>query len=610
MAVAPSIAQIQVHRGGCLQMPGRCVTLAVAWNGAEDPPRLLAGLASLLQHPALGQVVPAGALEGLRAAGPAGAADRAVGFLACLLQRALGHALPAGREAGRVVGPGRIFYPVWDVSVGTQAGRAAVALVAALQAAADEHRRQAAHELFERLLAHLGAIDLSESARRIVETAERRGIPWDRLVPLRRLYRLGEGARQVRLMSSYTPQTSHLATHLSQQKDLASQLLRRHGLPAAVNRRVGSAEEAVAAAAAIGYPVVVKPVATDFGTAVSLDNGDAAEVRQAYAEAARYGAVVVERQIAGQHTRLLVLHGRFVSAVTQQPAHVVGDGRQSVAALIAAANATRGDALSSTAKKIAVDAEARQLLARQGLGLESVPAAGHRVALRHTSNASRGGTRQNVTRAVHPDNARLAERASAVIGLDCAGVDLITPDVTRSFRDVGGAICEINAGPGLYMEEPTNLVFESFLDGLFDTPEDGRIPVVCVLGEDVAAVRALVRAVADRAFPGRAGLALVSPGAFRIGDWPVPQGSDFSLHEATRLALSDPGSSALLLHLTPQGVAQEGLAFERCDLAVLAPSAAALPPDVVALVRGRARRSLEAGEGTALAAALAEVAAR
>src|SRR5690606_3244837 len=102
------------------------------------------------------------------------------------------------------------------------------------------------------------------------------------------------------------------------------------------------------------------------------------------------------------------------------PAQVTGDGRRTVRALIEAVNRDRTDALSSSFKKIAVDEEAGLLLARQGLALDGVPPAGCKVVLRHTSNTSRGGTARNVTGLVHPDNARLAERAAEVVGLDMA----------------------------------------------------------------------------------------------------------------------------------------------------------------------------------------------
>ena len=67
---------------------------------------------------------------------------------------------------------------------------------------------------------------------------------------------------------------------------------------------------------------------------------------------------------------------------------------------------------------------------------------------------STGGTAIDLTDVVHPDNREMAVRAAQAIGLDVAGVDFITPDITRSYRDVGGAICEVNAAPAFACTSP------------------------------------------------------------------------------------------------------------------------------------------------------------
>src|SRR5262249_27705371 len=152
---------------------------------------------------------------------------------------------------------------------------------------------------------------------------------------------------------------------------------------------------------------------------------------------------------------------------------------------------------------------------------------------RHTSNTSRGGTARNVTVRVHPDNARLAERATVVIGLDLAGVDLITPDIERSFREVGGAICEINPSPGLYMREPGFLVEDAMLDGFFAPGDRGRIPLLCLLADDDDVAAALVSEIGARLRDRMTGVAVVAPAAARIDDWLVAE-RPASLHRASR----------------------------------------------------------------------------
>ncbi|MCP2835026.1 hypothetical protein NK896_24170, partial [Salmonella enterica subsp. enterica serovar Typhimurium] len=62
-----------------------------------------------------------------------------------------------------------------------------------------------------------------------------------------------------------------------------------------------------------------------------------------------------------------------------------------------------------------------------------------------------GNIAYDVTDQVHPDTARLVALAARVVGLDIAGIDLMVEDIRRPLREQGGAIVEVNAGPGLLM---------------------------------------------------------------------------------------------------------------------------------------------------------------
>src|SRR6185437_11237503 len=98
-----------------------------------------------------------------------------------------------------------------------------------------------------------------------------------------------------------------------------------------------------------------------------------------------------------------------------------------------------------------------------------------------------GGTARDVTDEVHPDVAARAVEAAQVVGLDVAGVDVVTRDISRPLEEQGGVVVEVNAGPGLRMHlEPSagtpRPVAEAIVDTLFPTGENGRIPVVAITG--------------------------------------------------------------------------------------------------------------------------------
>ena len=116
-----------------------------------------------------------------------------------------------------------------------------------------------------------------------------------------------------------------------------------------------------------------------------------------------------------------------------------------------------------------------------------MPAAGEQVFLRSTGNLSTGGTATDMTDLVHPDNIEMAVRAVKAIGLDVGGVDFLTTDITESYKEVGGAICEVNAAPGFRMhmapsEGRPRDVGGPVMDMLFPPGTPSRIPIAAVTG--------------------------------------------------------------------------------------------------------------------------------
>src|SRR6185312_10208568 len=90
-------------------------------------------------------------------------------------------------------------------------------------------------------------------------------------------------------------------------------------------------------------------------------------------------------------------------------------------------------------------------LAKRGLTLDTVPPKDERVFLRGTANLSTGGTSIDRTDEMHPDNVTACEMAAGVIGLDIAGIDIVSPDISVPFRENRSVIIEVNAGPGIRM---------------------------------------------------------------------------------------------------------------------------------------------------------------
>ena len=502
--------------------------------------------------------------------GALGSVGELAAVLALRLQRWLGHPVsffvrrPTARR-----GQERIVIEHRFAAVGVDAVRTAMAMLDAA------HRTPGALDIG----AELGAFLRRHSADTLPDTvlsAESRGVPWRRPVAGQPFYEFGQGLKRRTVWRHFTPVTSHVGTVIAARKYLAAALFRAHGLPAPNNTLVPNADAAVRAAKALGFPVVVKPERSDFGTAVSVNLTHDDAVRRAFDTAQVHGPVLVEEMIPGDNHRLLVMYGRFVSAVQQTPAQVVGDGLSTVRALIELTNRTRTDKLSEHWKKIVLDEQVDDVLAVQELRLDDVPAKARTVRLMMASNLSKGGTMRSVTALVHPDNQALAERAAAVAGLDVAGVDFISTDITRSHHEVGGAICEINPTPGFTMGEPPGRLERLFFDGLFAPGDDGRIPTVVVLGADpidtssAALLLALEQLLARRSLV----VGVASAGQSRVGTDILSADHRDAVQGAARV-LADPRVGAALLSLSAASVLHWGLPLNRCSVALIRGSATA-----------------------------------
>ncbi|MER3436369.1 MAG: cyanophycin synthetase, partial [Chloroflexota bacterium] len=326
----------------------------------------------------------------------------------------------------------------------------------------------------------------------------------------------------------------------------------------------------------IGFPVVVKPLDGNHGRGVCLDLKDENEVRQmfpvAYRES-RAGAVVVESYITGRDYRILVINNQVVAVAERVPAHVTGDGVHTVRELVDITNADprRGVGHEKVLTRITIDAQTMETLERQGIGLDDVPAEGQVVWLKQTGNMSTGGTSIDRTDDIHPENAELARQAAMVVGLDIAGIDFIAPDISASVRQTGGAIVEVNAGPGFRMHtHPTEghprHVGRAVIDMLFPPGTPARIPIVAVTGTNGKTTT--VRMIAHIMKTAGKRVGMTTTDGIYIDGTQIMAG-DMSGPTSAQMVLKNPTINFAVLETARGGILRAGLGFDRADVAVV-----------------------------------------
>ena len=287
----------------------------------------------------------------------------------------------------------------------------------------------------------------------IGDECRRRGLPWRKLAWSPRFHQIGEGRRRLWLDLSLTGKTSQLAARTGANKFVANRLLARAGIPVPVQIPALDVESAWRAARSIGGPVVVKPIQGNKARGITVGVSTPAEMEAAFKKAQEVnGAVLVERQIAGQDHRALVANGELIAIAKRMPPQVTGDGVSTVAELVARENARpqRSQDLKWTSlKTIEIDDELRRRLAQDGHSVDTVLPPGEKATLKFVGNLAVGATTIDVTDACHPKNEAMLIRATALVGLDIAGIDYITTDIGRPYDEVDGKICEVNSRVGL-----------------------------------------------------------------------------------------------------------------------------------------------------------------
>jgi cyanophycin synthetase len=514
---------------------------------------------------------------------------RAGGFVERLNEGTwLGHvaehvALELQRESGAHIYRGKtrsaaesgqynVIYGYVEEQVGVAAGKLAVRLVDDLVKAEEGFDFQAELEALIRLTERRA---FGPSTQSLLDEAASRDIPYLRLNEAS-LLQLGQGKYQRRVRATMTSLTPALAVDIAGDKKLTTQLLAAAGLPVPRSEIVRTEQEAVAAARRIGYPVVTKPIDGNHGRGVMLELRDERAVRSGFKrslEEARRPAVVVESYVIGNDYRVLVIGGHMVAVAERIPAHVVGDGKHTVLELVDMTNQDprRGIGHEKVLTRIKVDAVAEALVRAQGYGLDDVPPKDAFVKLAATGNMSTGGISIDRTWDAHEENVDIAEEAARVIGLDVAGIDFLTPDISQPVRETGGAIVEVNAAPGFRMHtHPTEgepqYVAKPVIDLLFPPGTPSRIPIVAVTGSNGKTTTVRMIAHIMKGMGHKVGL--TSTDGIYIDERLVKR-ADASGPKSAQMVLQNPRVDFAVFEVARGGILREGLGYGRNDVAVV-----------------------------------------
>ena len=414
---------------------------------------------------------------------------------------------------------------------------------------------------------------LGPSTSSIIKEAEARGIPWIRLNKYS-LCQLGYGANQKRIQATVTSETSNIGVEIACDKEETKDLLEQAEVPIPKGDIIRTERGLKEAVDYVGFPLVIKPVNGNHGRGITTNINSIDEALIGFKEAKEISRlVIVEKYITGEDHRLLVINNKLVAAAKRTPAHVIGDGKSTIQELVDEVNKDerRGYGHEKVLTEIDINSLTLEILKELNMTTESVPKKGEMVKLKSTANLSTGGTAEDITELIHPYNVFMAERISKIIGLDICGIDIMAEDLTKPLNKSGGAVLEVNAGPGFRMHlQPTSglprNVGGHVVDMLFPPGSDSRIPIIAVTGTNGKTTTTRLIAHIAKMKGKKVGYT-TSDGVYiqnrllMTGDCTGPKSAEF--------VLKDPTVNFAVLECARGGLLRAGLGFKKCDIGVV-----------------------------------------
>jgi cyanophycin synthetase len=324
----------------------------------------------------------------------------------------------------------------------------------------------------------------------------------------------------------------------------------------------------------IGYPIVIKPLDGNHGKGASINVTNWENAKAGLAFAKEYSRrVIVEKFITGFDFRVLVIDNKLVAAAKRVPAHIIGNGKNTIQELIDLTNLDprRGYGHENVLTEITVDRDTLDLLEKLQYTLETIPEKDTLVYLKSTANLSTGGTSVDVTDMMHPENIFLCERISRVIGLDICGVDIMAENLTQPLKENGGVILEVNAAPGFRMHLapseglPRN-VASPVIDMLYPLGKPSRIPIIAVTGTNgkTTTTRLLAHIVKNNGYK----VGFTTSDGIYVQNHMMEKG-DTTGPSSAEYILKDPTVEFAVLETARGGILRSGLGFSRCDIAII-----------------------------------------
>jgi cyanophycin synthetase len=240
---------------------------------------------------------------------------------------------------------------------------------------------------------------------------------------------------------------------LTQNKEITKILLQEYGINVPSGIYAKSYKEALRLMerSKMNFPVVVKPLDAAEGFCVTIGITSkkdlAAAIRMIRHSKDKYsldlsGIFMIEKLVTGNDFRILVLNKKIIACAQRVPAQIRGDGKSKIYELIKKYNFKRPPSY-----LLRIDSDARKILRENNYSPSSVLPKGRILQLRKNANISSGGKAVDMTGRVSRRFKKISFACMKALGLNYAGIDIMTNDISSNDPRQPYSIIEVNGDP-------------------------------------------------------------------------------------------------------------------------------------------------------------------
>ncbi len=462
-----------------------------------------------------------------------------------------------------------IIFRFLDEKAGLYAGKAAVNLINSFLL----NQQFDVGQIIENLIDIREKNLLGPSTQAIADEAENRKIPYQRLDSYN-LVQLGTGKYNKRIRATITSDTNLIAVETADNKYLTTLMLKDAGIPVLETIKTNKLGDIFAFYNKLNAPIVIKPTEGYLGKNLRVNLKEKKKIEDAYHYAMQYNEeVIAQPYYNGNVYRLLVINYKFIAATELIPPYITGNSSETIQQLIDKLNTDparqKGD--KSNLTKVEIDDITIDIIKLKGYDLSSVLEEGEVLYLKNSGNMRLGGTAKDVTDIVHPFTVFLAERASKVINLNVAGIDIIAEDISKPFESNPGYILEVNAAPDFRMHIMPTIgnkrdVASKLIEMLFPENTKNRVPVFSITGSfgKTTTVKFLQYCLTQEGY----NVGLTSSEGLFINGIQLMKG-DMTFAENASLVLKDSTVDCAVFETSCEGILRNGLGYQFSDYGVV-----------------------------------------